>query len=305
MNLPAIKAQTGLSGKSSAAGYRGRIAPTPTGFLHLGHARTFGTAWQRAQAAGGTLLYRLEDLDQARCRPEFAAAAVEDLRWYGLDWQEGPDMGGPHASYIQSERGDWHREIWRRLKDGGHIYPSPHSRREVQAAQQAASAPNEGDAPEPIFPPSLRPPPGTGQNRTHPGEENWRFRVPDGEGVGFEDGRLGQSVFTAGVDFGDFIVWRRDGFAAYDLAVVADDHAMEITEVVRGEDLLLATAKQLLLYRALGWEAPAWFHTPLVRDAEGVRLAKRHASLSIRALAEAGWRAERLWRELPPGFFVS
>jgi len=282
--------------------YRGRIAPTPTGYLHLGHARTFGCAFERCRLAGGTLIYRLEDLDQARCRPEYAMAAMEDLRWFGLDWQEGPDVGGPHAPYIQSQRGDWHRAIWRRLKDRGWIYPSHHSRKEVAAARQAANAPNEGDPAEELFPTDLRPTPGTGQNRTEPGEVNWRFRVPDGETIRFEDGRCGTRAYTAGRDFGDFIVWRRDGFAAYDLAVVADDHAMHITEVVRGEDLLLATARQLLLYRALDWEPPAWYHTALVRDHEGRRLAKRHADLSIRALASLNWKASDLWHHLPEGF---
>jgi glutamyl-tRNA synthetase len=124
---------------------------------------------------------------------------------------------------------------------------------------------------------------------------NWRFRVPDGERVAFEDGRLGAQVFTAGEDFGDFVVWRRDCVPAYELAVVADDHAMRISEVVRGEDLLKSTARQLLLYRALGWAPPVWWHTPLVVDAHGRRLAKRDGAASLRALREAGATPETVF----------
>lgn len=259
---------------------RGRLAPTPTGLLHVGHAHTFALAARRAAGAG--LVLRIEDLDRDRCRPEFAAAAVEDLRWLGLSWTEGPDCGGPHAPYEQSRRGDWFLEVWRRLEAAGAIYPSPHSRRDVE---QAAAAPHETAA-EPIFPVALRP-----QTRTRaaaPGGVAWRFRVPDGRVIEFEDGRLGRVRRTAGIDFGDFVVWRRDDLAAYELAVVADDHAMEIEEVVRGEDLLTSTARQLLLYEALGWRPPRWLHAPLVVDARGERLAKRSGGLAIRDLRGRG-----------------
>ncbi len=264
---------------------RGRLAPTPTGHLHVGHARTFALAAERARRAGGTLVYRTEDLDASRCRPEFAAAAIADLRWLGLDWQEGPDVGGPCGPYVQSARLPWFAEVWRRLQASGAIYPCDKSRKDVA---RSLTAPHAEDDAEPIFPPELRPAHGLGRGLAAPGASNWRFRVPDGETIAFDDALRGPQAFVAGRDFGDFLVWRKDGFPAYELAVVADDHAMGITEVVRGADLLLSTARQLLIYRALGWTAPAWAHAPLIVDAEGRRLAKRTAGLSIRELREAG-----------------
>lgn len=267
---------------------RGRLAPTPTGLLHIGHARTFAVAAERAGRAG--LVMRIEDLDAPRCREEFVAAALEDLRWLGLTWTEGPDIGGPHAPYRQSERTDWYLDVWRRLEATGTIYPSPHSRKDVE---EAATAPHESKheaslspPPEPIFPVTLRPV--SWPRASEPGPVAWRFKVPDGRVIEFEDGRCGTVRRTAGVDFGDFVVWRRDALPAYELAVVADDHAMEIEEVVRGEDLLTSTARQLLLYEALGWAPPAWYHTPLVCDAFGNRLAKRSGGLAIRDLRAAG-----------------
>jgi glutamyl-tRNA synthetase len=221
-----------------------------------------------------------------RCKPEFEAAAMEDLRWLGIRWDEGPDVGGAFGPYRQSERRGWFLEVWARLRDSGVIYPCARSRRDVELA---AGAPHEDDA-EAIFPVQWRPAIGAGWEAESPDGVNWRFRVPDGERIGFTDERLGGCGFVAGEDFGDFVVWRRDGVPAYELAVVADDFAMGITEVVRGEDLLKSTARQLLLYRALGWEAPGWCHAPLVRDAAGRRLAKRDDALSVRALRERGER---------------
>ena len=268
---------------------RGRLAPTPTGYLHLGHARTFALAAARAGTAG--LVMRIEDLDAPRCRPEYTAAALDDLRWLGLTWTEGPDVGGPHAPYVQSERSAWYLDIWRRLEAAGVIYPSPHSRRDVEAA---ATAPHAADDAEPIFPASLRPE--RWERAAAPGGVAWRFRVPDGRVIEFQDGLQGTVRRTAGVDFGDFVVWRRDDLAAYELAVVADDHAMEIAEVVRGADLLTSTARQILLYEALDWQPPAFCHAPLVCDAAGRRLAKRTAGLAIRDLRAAGWSPEDVLR---------
>lgn len=285
--------------------YRGRLAPTPTGFLHLGHARTFWTAFARCRERNGTLVFRNEDLDQARCRPEFAQAAMDDLHWLGIVWQEGPDVGGPFAPYVQSCRLDTYLAAWHRLQQAGAIYPSPHSRKDVQSALQA---PHEGED-EPVFPASLRPPPDTGRDCTEPGPVNWRFRVPDDETITFTDGRCGPVSRTAGTDFGDFLVWRKDGFPSYELAVVADDLAMQITEVVRGEDLLTSTARQLLLYRALYAAPPAFFHCPLLRDEAGRRLAKRHHATALRTLRDQGrdpaewttaWERERVTSRLPP-----
>ena len=271
--------------------YRGRLAPTPTGLLHLGHARTFALAARRAEAAGGTLILRIEDLDAARCRPEFEVAALEDLRWLGLRWQEGPDVGGPHAPYRQSERGEVFLSAWDRLRRTGLIYPCDKSRADVA---RALSAPHAEEEAEPIFPAELRAPIGSGKDATSPGASNWRFRVPDGETVRFVDALRGPQAFVAGEDFGDFLVWRRDGLPSYELAVVTDDHAMGVTEVVRGADLLLSTARQLLLYRALGWTSPAWAHAPLVLGADGQRLAKRAPGLSLRDLRQKGWAPEEV-----------
>ncbi|MFO1021209.1 MAG: glutamate--tRNA ligase family protein [Planctomycetales bacterium] len=271
--------------------YRGRLAPTPSGYLHLGHASTFQVAADRARQANGALVMRIEDLDQDRCREEFVAGAMEDLRWLGLTWQEGPDVGGPLGPYVQSKRLGCYLDVWRHLAAGGCIYPSPHSRKDVT---QALSAPHD-DGSEPLFPPSLRPTVGEHYDENNPGEVNWRFRVPDGEVITFLDGQYGAVTRVAGKGFGDFLVWRKDGFPSYELAVVADDHAMQISEVVRGADLLTSTARQLLLYRALGWNPPRFFHVPLLCDAQGERLAKRDAALTIRTMRTSGMSAREVW----------
>lgn len=272
-------------GQFVTGSYRGRIAPTPTGEMHVGHARTFMSAWQRAQDAGGSVVLRIEDLDPIRCRPEYTERAIEDLEWLGVRWTEGP--------VFQSRRRHVYEDAWRRLRDLSLVYPSTVSRKELR---DAAHAPHDEDEDEPVFPAELRPPEGTGRDALAPGGSVWRFRVPDGEVITFADGRCGRQSFTAGVDFGDFVVWRKDDVPAYELAVVADDVAMGITEVVRGEDLLRSTARQLLVYRALGATPPAWFHTVLVRDAAGKRLAKRHAPLSIRELRDRGVTPDALLR---------
>lgn len=280
---PLLDMDIGASARPSAvsrSSYRGRIAPTPTGYLHLGHYATFRVAWEHARAANGVLVYRNEDIDPQRCRPEFARAAMEDLRWAGVDWDEGPDLGGPHAPYDQSQRTQRYREALAQLSARGHVFACTCSRRDVAAA---ANAPHDENG-DPLYP-------GTCRGRsTAPGDRThcWRFRVPDGEMITFVDGRLGKQSFVAGRDFGDFVVWRRDDAPAYELAVVVDDAAMGMTEIVRGEDLLLSTARQLLLYRALGFPVPAFHHAPLLRDAAGRRLAKRDAALSLRQLRQRG-----------------
>ena len=270
--------------------YRGRIAPSPTGYLHVGHAITFWQAQERSRAAGGALVLRIEDLDPDRCRPEFRDAIIEDLQWFGLRWNEGPDVGGPDAPYVQSERTDRYRATWERLRAGGFIYPCSCSRRDVLAA---AGAPH-GESDEPLYSGKCRPPAGFVVEAEQPFGANWRFRVPDGEPLRFSDGRLGEQMAVAGETFGDFVVWRRDDVPAYQLAVVADDAAMRITEAVRGEDLLVSTFRQLLMYRALSLDAPVFYHTALLTDATGRRLAKRDAALSLRALREAGVTPEEL-----------
>ena len=282
-------------------GYRGRIAPSPTGLLHVGHARTFWKAYCRARQAGGTLVLRNEDLDPQRSKAEFAHAMLEDLRWLGMHWQEGPDVGGTFGPYSQSERRAHYFAVWKRLLERGCIYPCTCSRRELSEIAQApheggrAAVRLEGDE-GPMYPGTCRGKAGAAgsQGRLGPAGVNWRFRVPDGEAVVFEDGDFGVQRFVAGEDFGDFPVWRRDDVPGYQLAVVADDEAMRITEVVRGADLLLSTARQILLFRALGWEAPRWYHCPLVVDERGERLAKRHDALAIRTLREQGKTPEEV-----------
>jgi glutamyl/glutaminyl-tRNA synthetase len=288
--------------------YRGRLAPSPTGYLHVGHARTFWTAWQRARDAGGALVMRMEDLDSDRSRAVYAEAALEDLRWLGIRWHEGPDRGGPYVPYVQSKRRPRYFEVWRRLLTGGFLFPCRCSRKDLAAAAAAPheSASRSPDAmrayklealdDEPVYPGTCRHetwqapqlPGPTGVDLVRPEGTNWRFRVSDGEAIEFVDENLGVQRFVAGVDFGDFVVWRRDGMPSYQLACVADDAAMGITEVVRGADLLKSTARQILLYRALGLQPPHWYHCRLVLDHNGRRLAKRHDALSLRALRQRG-----------------
>jgi glutamyl-tRNA synthetase len=261
--------------------------------LHLGHARTFWIAQQRARERGGTLALRNEDLDSARCKREFVEAMFEDLRWFGLEWQEGPDCSGALGPYDQSERRKFYVEAFERLRATGRVYPCVCSRQDVRRALQA---PHAGDD-EPIYPGTCRPAEndegrvssvGSLLTRHASLRPNWRFRVPDGDAICFVDGRCGPQQFVAGKDFGDFVVWRHDDLPAYQLAVVVDDAAMRVSEVVRGQDLLRSTARQLLLYRALGLEAPAFYHCPLMTDASGARLAKRHDALTLRALRLQG-----------------
>jgi glutamyl-tRNA synthetase len=299
-----------MSADSDSNSYRGRIAPSPTGFLHLGHARTFWIAAQRARQNHGALLLRNEDLDSQRCRAEFVPAMFEDLRWLGIEWAEGPHCGGPYGPYAQSERRGFYFEASKKLLAGGFIYPCTCSRKDVTLS---AGAPNEGDD-EPVYPGTCRPHDsrnavsggaslrarGTAEAAVstcsdfQPAGANWRFRVPDGDEICFTDLHRGLQRFVAGRDFGDFMVWRRDDVPAYQLAVVVDDAAMHITEVVRGADLLKSTARQILLFRALGLAAPNYYHCDLVRDDAGMRLAKRHDALSIRRLRELGWTPEQV-----------
>lgn len=266
--------------------YIGRLAPTPTGDLHLGHARTFFRAWKRARDAGGSLLLRIEDLDTGRCKPEFTENTLEDLAWLGLDWDGNVEK--------QSDCPERYLEAWEHLKAGGWIYPCTKTRKDLRSLPQ----PEKGDEQdqEPLFPVAWRPDPSAADAYDAPGEVTWRFRVPEGEAITFSDVRKGQVTYVAGEDFGDFSVWRRDGIPSYELSVVVDDLRQGITEVVRGEDLLRSTARQLLLYRAFGGTPPDWCHEDLVRDEHGRRLAKRFHSLSIRTLREQGMSAVEVLR---------
>ena len=279
-----------MSQPGNERNYRGRLAPSPTGFLHLGHARTFWVAQQGALANDGTLVLRNEDLDRLRCKPEFVSAMFEDLRWFGFRWQEGPDRGGPFGPYSQSERMNFYQSAFEALKKSDVLYPCSCSRQDVL---RALTAPHAGED-EPLYPGTCRPNNRSGVASAPQAKCNWRFLVPDREIISFVDGHYGPQQFIAGKDFGDFVVWRHDGLPSYQLAVVVDDATMRISEVVRGEDLLKSTARQLLLYRALGLQPPRFYHCPLMKDETGVRLAKRHDALSLRSLRTAGKRPDDL-----------
>jgi len=239
--------------------YRGRLAPSPTGYLHVGHARTFWTAWLRARDAGGALVMRMEDLDQERSKPIFAEAALDDLRWLGIRWNEGPDKGGPYAPYVQSKRRAIYLAAWRRLLRSGWLFPCRCSRKDLESALGAPHERSYAGSPEaqshgkleplddePIYPGTCRQnlwrapqlPGPTASDIEVPDGINWRFHVRDGEVVEFNDLNLGPQRFVAGRDFGDFVVWRRDGGPSYQLACVADDAFMRITEVAKRHDAL-------------------------------------------------------------------
>jgi len=266
---------------------RGRLAPSPTGALHLGNARSFLLAWLSVRRAGGTLLLRIEDLDHPKVKPGAARQALEDLRWLGLDWDEGPDRGGACGPYVQSLRRPLYREALERLRSAGLAYPCICTRRDVGSLQSAPHAEEEG-----LFYP------GTCRGR-FPGYREaaealggvrqpvWRFRTPVRE-TRFEDGFRGMQRQTVAEAVGDFPLARDPAGAGYMLAVVVDDAAMGVTEVLRGDDLLGATHRQLLLQEALGLPVPRYVHVPLVVAEDGRRLAKRHGDTRIASLREAG-----------------
>ncbi len=261
---------------------RGRYAPSPTGMIHVGNARTALAAWLSARSRGGAFVWRLEDLDLPRVVPGMAEAQMEDLSWLGLDWDEGPDVGGPFAPYAQSQRSAIYEEALRRLAAAGRLFPCRLSRKDLQAM---ASAPHGAE--EAPYPASLRP------RGLAPGwfeeirDAAIRFRV-DERPVSFVDRVQGPITERVDLAVGDFVLKRRDGLWAYQLAVVVDDLAMEIDDVVRGADLLASTARQIQLIEALGGRPPAYAHVPLMVNARGEKLSKRDQGLTLRSLREAG-----------------
>lgn len=264
---------------------RGRYAPSPTGDLHLGNLRTALLAWLFARSAGGQFVLRIEDLDQPRVRPGASQRMLSDLRWLGLDWDEGPDIGGPYTPYTQSQRQEIYRSCLQRLVDNGLIYPCYCSRAEIA---RAASAPQEDEGPR--YPGTCR---HLTQEQRRKHEANnrrpsLRFRVDDERIVSFTDvlaGPVEQHVQRA---LGDFIVCRSDGIFAYQFAVVVDDALMHINQVVRGADLLQSTPRQVLLYEALGFPLPTFAHVPLLLDEHGKRFSKRIQSAGLEPLRSAG-----------------
>ena len=274
---------------------RGRYAPSPSGDLHPGNLRTALLAWLFARCAGGQFVLRVEDLDRPRVRQGATERMLDDLRWLGIDWDEGPDVGGPYAPYIQSERQAFYIASLQRLQEAGLLYPCYCSRAEIA---RAASAPHEDEGPR--YPGTCRHL--SEQQRreleTAGRRPSLRFRVDDERVVTFHDlvaGRQEQQVQRA---IGDFIVRRADGIFAYQFAVVVDDALMHITQVVRGADLLASTARQILLYEALGFPVPAFAHVPLVVDREGKRLSKRLQSEGLEPLRAAGATPARVVGQL-------
>lgn len=264
---------------------RARFAPSPTGEMHLGNARTALLAWLQARAAGGRFVLRLEDLDTGRVRAGAADQILSDLAWLGLDWDEGWDIGGACAPYIQSERLDVYAQYAAKLQ----TYFCSCSRRDIQ---NAVSAPHEGEV---RYPGICRAAP------IHPERPlALRLRVPDLE-TEFTDGICGTVRENVQITAGDFVIRRNDGAWAYQLACVVDDLEMQISDVLRGADLLSSTARQLVLYRAFGQAAPRFFHAPLLTDFRGQRLSKRNHALSLCSLRQAGANPQQLVLELAQG----
>lgn len=270
---------------------RGRFAPTPSGDLHLGGARTALCAWLAARAGGGALVLRVEDLDRPRAVPGAEARILEDLRALGLDWDEGPDLGGPHAPYRQSERTARYAEAAARLEAEGRAFPCFCSRAEVARAAQAPHGPGDDG---PRYPGTCRDLSSAQiAERARTRRPSLRFRV-EPEEVAWLDGVHGPRRDDPSRTVGDFVLRRSDGIYAYQLAVVVDDGHMAVTDVVRGDDLLSSTARQILLFRALGLPVPRFAHVPLVLGPDGARLSKRHGAIAARALLERGRAPEQV-----------
>jgi len=274
----------------SGAQARGRLAPTPSGYLHLGNARSFLLAWLWARHDGGSVIMRVEDIDRPRCKPELREAALEELQWLGLDWSQGPHAGDPVGEFDQQTRTELYRGYLQQLAGAGLAYPCTCSRKDIE---QASSAPHGEEGA--VYP-------GTCRDRWESFEQAeaesgirpaWRFRW-ETDAVSFQD-QLQGDVTVDPSTLGDFVLWRRDDLPSYQLAVSVDDALMGVTQVLRGRDLLTSTARQLALYRALGLNAPSqWAHVPFLQDAEGRRMAKRDGDLALAHLRETGVSHERI-----------
>ena len=258
----------------------GRLAPSPTGAQHVGNARTYLIAWLSARSRGGRVVLRVEDIDSPRVKAGAAEGALDDLRWFGLDWDGEP--------VVQTRRLPLYGDALRRLREQELIYPCTCSRADVGRAASAPHAEHEG----PVYP-------GTCSGRRAADAASlgdrpfaWRFRV--NESPGFVDGLRGPTHIDLRELGGDFVVWKSSGTPAYQLAVVVDDAAQGVTEVIRGDDLVPSTPRQLLLYAALALTPPRFTHVPLVVGPDGRRLAKRHGDTRLAALREAGVRPEAL-----------
>lgn len=302
---------TRVEAGGSAPACVGRLAPSPTGAQHVGNARTYLLAWLSARSQQGRVLLRIEDIDSPRVKPWAVQQALDDLRWLGLDWDEGPDRPAPVSPtaafapqrYIQTQRLELYTAALETLKARELVYPCTCSRRDIESAASAPHAGQEG----PVYP-------GTCAGRSVQDAPScadrpfaWRLRADQaarwlsgvagnapGLNWSYHDRYAGEQHADVVRDLGDFVVAKGDGKPAYQLAVVVDDHEMGVTEVVRGDDLIPSTFRQLLLYGVFGWQPPQFAHVPLVVGPDGRRLAKRHGDTRISLLREAGVSAERL-----------
>lgn len=268
-----------MSSQSSTA--RGRLAPSPTGALHLGNVRSFVLTWLAARKQGGWIELRIEDLDAPRVREGAVEAILDDLAWLGLDWDAGPRF--------QAGRIDEYRARLQLLAEAQLAYPCVCSRRDIEAAASAPHANEEG----PLYPGTCRGRFSTvaeAQEASANGRVAWRFAVPRGRVVRWKDHIAGEQAFEVARQLGDFVIWKKDGEPAYQLAVVVDDGLVDINQVVRGDDLLPSAARQILLHEALGQQPPAWWHLPLVFDASGKRMAKRTGDATLQSLRAQGVR---------------
>ncbi len=311
MNLEAYENQLEHGRHLAARSVRGRYAPSPTGPLHLGNIRTALLAWLQTRLAAGQFILRMEDLDQPRVKIGSAERILYELRWLGIDWDEGPNLGGPVGPYDQGSRNDFYHAALYELKREGRLFPCFCSRKDIA---QAASAPHAPDS-KALYP-------GTCRNtnaeeveliRRQKGNRipAWRYRVPN-HVITFDDQVAGSISQVLHQEVGDFVVRRADNLFAYQLAVVIDDTLMGITDVVRGADLLASTPRQIELFNALGFRVPQFWHVPLLTNETGERLSKRDGAESIAALRDHGASPEHIVGQLaasvrlvPPGSRLS
>ena len=267
----------------------GRFAPTPSGRMHLGNLFSALIAWLSIRKDGGQIVLRLEDLDQNRCKAEYARQLEEDLLFLGFDWDEGGSLGGKHGPYVQHKRTPLYQEQLEKLMEQGLIYPCFCTRAELHAAE----APHASDG-ETIYSGRCRAlSDGELKSLSARRSPALRLRVPQ-ETICFEDGHYGKLCQNLASECGDFILRRSDGVFAYQLAVVTDDALMGITQVVRGRDLLSSTPRQLCLYRLLGFDPPEFYHLPLLLSADGQRLSKREQDMGLDKLLARGFKAQDL-----------
>lgn len=270
---------------------RVRFAPSPTGHLHVGGARTAIFNWLFARHYGGSLIIRVEDTDQARSTRESEEMVLGDLRWLGMHWDEGPDAGGPHAPYRQSERLDFYRRAGEELLSQGMAYRCFCSEQVLEARRKRAELEN-------------RPPhydltcynlaSGEASRRAAAGEPfAWRFHVPENGDVTINDLIRGEVTWKK-ESLGDFILIRSDGLPTYNFSVVVDDHEMEITHVIRAEEHLTNTHRQVLIYRAMGWAVPYFAHVSLILGQDRSKLSKRHGATSVSQYADDGFLPEAM-----------